>query len=135
GIGDIKDHHKRTLTDESYTELLELRSQLQALLVKKHYRQLQRSKALYYIHANKGGRFLARMLRGHTNACASTQAKTNRWKNDSAPRNDSECVPNILHPTVQPARTAFYDPNTHQEKGNPTIPDTTPRQTHNSRRS
>ncbi|CAH2321916.1 Hypothetical predicted protein [Pelobates cultripes] len=61
-IGDIEVRHKRTLSEDTYTELLGLRRQLQALLLKKHYRQ--RLKAFYYIHTNKGGKLLARMLRG-----------------------------------------------------------------------
>ncbi|CAH2284635.1 Hypothetical predicted protein, partial [Pelobates cultripes] len=34
--------------------------------MKRHHRSLQRSKAFFYTHANKGGRFLARLLRGQT---------------------------------------------------------------------
>ncbi|CAH2296769.1 Hypothetical predicted protein, partial [Pelobates cultripes] len=34
--------------------------------MKRHHRSLQRSKAFFYTHANKGGRFLAHLLRGQT---------------------------------------------------------------------
>ncbi|CAH2220431.1 endonuclease, partial, partial [Pelobates cultripes] len=49
---------------ETYKELLEARKQLHALLLKRHLRHLRRSKGFFYLHANKGGKLLAHILRG-----------------------------------------------------------------------
>ncbi|CAH2283439.1 Hypothetical predicted protein [Pelobates cultripes] len=56
--------HKRSQLEGTYKELLEARRSLHTHMTKRHYSSIQRSKAFFYQHANKGGRLLARMLRG-----------------------------------------------------------------------
>ncbi|CAH2284691.1 UDP-Gal:beta c beta 1,4- galactosyltransferase, polypeptide 1, gene 1 isoform X1 [Pelobates cultripes] len=56
--------HKRSQVEDTYKELLEARRQLHTLLLQRHLRQLRRSKGFFYLHANKGGKLLAHMLKG-----------------------------------------------------------------------
>ncbi|CAH2284621.1 Hypothetical predicted protein [Pelobates cultripes] len=63
-INALEMQHKRSHLEETYKELLEARRSLHAHMTNRHYSSIQRSKAFFYQHANKGGRLLARMLRG-----------------------------------------------------------------------
>ncbi|CAH2315864.1 Hypothetical predicted protein, partial [Pelobates cultripes] len=58
--------HKRSQLTEKYGELMEARCTLNTLLTKRYQRSLQRSKNFFYAHANKGGKFLAHLLKGDT---------------------------------------------------------------------
>ncbi|CAH2250629.1 Hypothetical predicted protein, partial [Pelobates cultripes] len=62
-IATLETLHKRTQLESHYRTLLTTRRQLTELIARKHYRTTQRSKAFFYIHANKGGRLLAHMIR------------------------------------------------------------------------
>ncbi|CAH2302163.1 Hypothetical predicted protein [Pelobates cultripes] len=61
----LEQQHKRSQLMETYGELLQARSQLRDLLTKHHLRTLQHSKGFFYAHANIGGRYLARLLKGN----------------------------------------------------------------------
>ncbi|CAH2315364.1 Hypothetical predicted protein [Pelobates cultripes] len=63
-ISTLEAQHNRSHLESTYAELLEARRQLQKHMMTHHYRSLQRSKAFFYQHANKGGRLLARILKG-----------------------------------------------------------------------
>ncbi|CAH2285581.1 Hypothetical predicted protein [Pelobates cultripes] len=65
-ISRLELQHKRTQLTETYGELMEARRQLKNLLTQRYLRSLQRSKNFFYTHANKGGKLLARMLKGDT---------------------------------------------------------------------
>ncbi|CAH2321499.1 Hypothetical predicted protein [Pelobates cultripes] len=58
--------HKRSQLNETYSALMEARRNLTALITKRYHRSLQRSKNFFYTHANKGGKVLARLLKGDT---------------------------------------------------------------------
>ncbi|CAH2273874.1 Hypothetical predicted protein [Pelobates cultripes] len=62
-ISKLETQHKRSQLEEHYRSLLDTRRQLADLVARKHHRATQRSKAFFYIHANKSGRLLARMIR------------------------------------------------------------------------
>ncbi|CAH2320946.1 Hypothetical predicted protein [Pelobates cultripes] len=64
-IATLEQQHKRTQLMETYGELMQARRQLRDLLTKRHLRSLQQSKVFFYAHANKGGRYLARLLKGN----------------------------------------------------------------------
>ncbi|CAH2285019.1 Hypothetical predicted protein [Pelobates cultripes] len=70
--------HKRTRQEEHYRTLLTLRRQLSDLIARKHHRSIQRSKAFFYIHANKGGKLLARMLRNQQTSAQVSALRTAR---------------------------------------------------------
>ncbi|CAH2220953.1 Hypothetical predicted protein [Pelobates cultripes] len=63
-IANLETLHKRSQMETHYRELLTARRQLTELIDRKHHRAIQRSKAFYYLHANKGGKMLARLIRG-----------------------------------------------------------------------
>ncbi|CAH2285090.1 Hypothetical predicted protein [Pelobates cultripes] len=63
-ITTLEMQHKRSHLEGTYKELLEARRSLHTHMTKRHYSSIQRSKAFFYQHANKGGRLLARILRG-----------------------------------------------------------------------
>ncbi|CAH2220263.1 DUF1725 domain-containing [Pelobates cultripes] len=65
-IARLESQHKRSQLTSTYGELTEARRTLQALLTQRHHRSLQRSRSFFYTHANKGGKFLARLLKGDT---------------------------------------------------------------------
>ncbi|CAH2220471.1 Hypothetical predicted protein, partial [Pelobates cultripes] len=62
-IAKLELQHKRTQHVDTQTELLNARRRLRDLITRKYYRSLQYSKNFFYIHANKGGKFLARLLK------------------------------------------------------------------------
>ncbi|CAH2222292.1 Hypothetical predicted protein, partial [Pelobates cultripes] len=64
---DLEQRHKRTQQDQTYRDLITKRRQLTEIIGRKHARQVQRSNAFFYVHANKGGKLLAQMLRGPQN--------------------------------------------------------------------
>ncbi|XP_063315782.1 vomeronasal type-2 receptor 26-like [Pelobates fuscus] len=63
-IGDLESTHKHDQQEQTYRELISTGRQLAELLERNHARTVQRSRVLFYRHANKGGKLLARMLRG-----------------------------------------------------------------------
>ncbi|CAH2274664.1 Hypothetical predicted protein [Pelobates cultripes] len=63
-ITSLESQHKRSQLTGVYGELMEHRRKLKDLITRKHLRSLQRTKGFYYAHANKGGRYLARLLKG-----------------------------------------------------------------------
>ncbi|CAH2222330.1 potassium voltage-gated channel subfamily KQT member 4 isoform X1, partial [Pelobates cultripes] len=63
-ISNLEAEHKRSGVVQVYKELLDNRRQLVMLITQRPYRTIQQSKNIYYIHANKGGKLLAHMLRG-----------------------------------------------------------------------
>ncbi|CAH2306738.1 endonuclease, partial, partial [Pelobates cultripes] len=65
-ITSLESQHKRSQLTGVYGELMEHRRKLKDLITRKHLRSLQRTKGFYYAHANKGGRYLARLLKGPT---------------------------------------------------------------------
>ncbi|CAH2277053.1 Hypothetical predicted protein [Pelobates cultripes] len=65
---------KRSQLMETYGELMQARRQLRDL-TKRHLRSLQHSKGFFYTDANKGGRYLARLLKGNA---PRTQVRTLR---------------------------------------------------------
>ncbi|CAH2306806.1 Hypothetical predicted protein, partial [Pelobates cultripes] len=62
-ISNLETLHKRSQLEEHYRCLLDARRQLTELIARKHHRATQKSKAFFYIHANKSGRLLANMIR------------------------------------------------------------------------
>ncbi|CAH2319465.1 alpha-tectorin [Pelobates cultripes] len=74
-ITTLEQQHKRTQLMETYGELMQARRQLRDLLTKRHLRSLQQSKGFFYTHANKGGKYLARLLKGNA---PRTQVRTLR---------------------------------------------------------
>ncbi|CAH2274293.1 Hypothetical predicted protein [Pelobates cultripes] len=64
-ISTLELQHKWTLLNAIYGELMEARRALRDLIVKKHLHSLQSSKGFSYAHANKGGKYLARLLKGN----------------------------------------------------------------------
>ncbi|CAH2300866.1 endonuclease reverse transcriptase [Pelobates cultripes] len=74
-ITTLEQQHKRTQLMETYGELMQARRQLRDLLSKRHLRSLQQSKGFFYAHANKGGKYLARLLKGNA---PRTQVRTLR---------------------------------------------------------
>ncbi|CAH2246048.1 Hypothetical predicted protein [Pelobates cultripes] len=58
--------HKRTQLDNIQKDLTDARHQLRDLIMRRYHRSLQHSKNFFYIHANKGGKYLARILKGDT---------------------------------------------------------------------
>ncbi|CAH2223214.1 endonuclease reverse transcriptase, partial [Pelobates cultripes] len=50
--------------DQTYRDLISNRRQLSELIESKHARTIRRTRAFFYMHANKGGKLLVRMLRG-----------------------------------------------------------------------
>ncbi|CAH2278107.1 Hypothetical predicted protein [Pelobates cultripes] len=75
-IRSLETQHKRQQVEDTYRELLEERRRLHALLLKRHLRQLHRSKGFFYLHANKGGKLLAHMLRGQQHPSQVHKLKT-----------------------------------------------------------
>ncbi|CAH2318848.1 Hypothetical predicted protein [Pelobates cultripes] len=75
-IHSLETQHKRQQVEDTYRELLEERRRLHALLLKRHLRQLRRSKGFFYLHANKGGKLLAHMLRGQQHPSQVHKLKT-----------------------------------------------------------
>ncbi|CAH2223901.1 Hypothetical predicted protein, partial [Pelobates cultripes] len=65
-ITSLESQHKRSQLTGVYGELMEHRRKLKDLITRKHLRSLQRTKGFYYAHANNGGRYLARLLKGPT---------------------------------------------------------------------
>ncbi|CAH2276183.1 endonuclease [Pelobates cultripes] len=63
-ISTLERQHKRSQLNAVYGELMEHRRRLKDLILKRHLRSVQRSKGFYYVHANKGGKYLARLLKG-----------------------------------------------------------------------
>ncbi|CAH2327732.1 Hypothetical predicted protein [Pelobates cultripes] len=63
-ISTLERQHKRSQLNAVYGELKEHRRKLKDLIMKRHLRSVQRTKGFYYVHANKGGKYLARLLKG-----------------------------------------------------------------------
>ncbi|CAH2292533.1 Hypothetical predicted protein [Pelobates cultripes] len=63
-ISNLERQHKRSQLNAIYRELMEQRRKLTDLILKRHLRSVQRTKGFYYAHANKGGKYLARLLKG-----------------------------------------------------------------------
>ncbi|CAH2276731.1 Hypothetical predicted protein [Pelobates cultripes] len=78
--------HKWTQQEAHYRTLLTLRRQLTDLIARKHHRTIQRSKAFFYIHANKGGRLLARMLRNQQASAQVSALRTARGSTTQFPK-------------------------------------------------
>ncbi|CAH2223737.1 Hypothetical predicted protein, partial [Pelobates cultripes] len=62
----LEQRHKRSQLMETYGELMQARRRLKDILTKRYHRSIQRSKGFFYAHANKRGRYLARLLKGNT---------------------------------------------------------------------
>ncbi|CAH2311611.1 Hypothetical predicted protein [Pelobates cultripes] len=75
-IRSLETQNKRQQVEDTYKELLEERRRLHAPLLKRHLRQLRRSKGFFYLHANKGGKLLAQMLRGQQHPSQVHKLKT-----------------------------------------------------------
>ncbi|CAH2222056.1 Hypothetical predicted protein, partial [Pelobates cultripes] len=60
----LETQHKRSQLEAVYKELLNTRRQLKDILLRQHFKGIQRSKGFFYTHANKGDKYLARMLKG-----------------------------------------------------------------------
>ncbi|CAH2276918.1 UDP-Gal:beta c beta 1,4- galactosyltransferase, polypeptide 1, gene 1 isoform X1 [Pelobates cultripes] len=63
-INALETQHKLSQLEETYKELLEARRSLLMHITAPYYNSLQHPKAFFYQHVNKGGKLLARMLRG-----------------------------------------------------------------------
>ncbi|CAH2273041.1 Hypothetical predicted protein, partial [Pelobates cultripes] len=63
-ISTLERQHKRSQLNAVYGELMEHRRKLKDLILKRHLRAVQRTKSFYYVHANKGGKYLAKLLKG-----------------------------------------------------------------------
>ncbi|CAH2306963.1 Hypothetical predicted protein [Pelobates cultripes] len=63
-ISDLEMAHKRDQQDQTYRDLMSNRRHFSELIESKHTRTIRRTRAFFYMHANKGGKLLARMLRG-----------------------------------------------------------------------
>ncbi|CAH2276879.1 Hypothetical predicted protein, partial [Pelobates cultripes] len=65
-ISKLELQHKQNQLASVRQDLIDARRRLKDLLTKRYYRSLQHSKNFFYIHANKGGKYLARVLKGDT---------------------------------------------------------------------
>ncbi|CAH2330227.1 Hypothetical predicted protein, partial [Pelobates cultripes] len=63
-ISRLELQHKRSQMVTIYRDRMEARRNLKALLTQRYLCSMQTSKSFFYTHANKGGTFLARLLRG-----------------------------------------------------------------------
>ncbi|CAH2282147.1 Hypothetical predicted protein [Pelobates cultripes] len=63
-ITSLESQHKRSQLVSTHAALLEACRLLRDHIARTHYRTIQRSKAFFYQHANKGGKLLAKMLKG-----------------------------------------------------------------------
>ncbi|CAH2300767.1 Hypothetical predicted protein, partial [Pelobates cultripes] len=63
-ISKLELQHKQTQLANIRQNLTDARCRLKDLLTKRYYHSLQHSKNFFYIHANKGGKYLARILKG-----------------------------------------------------------------------
>ncbi|CAH2219539.1 Hypothetical predicted protein [Pelobates cultripes] len=65
-ISHLELQHKRLQLVNTYGQLMEAKRQLTVLLIRRHFHSLQYPKNFYYTHANKGGKYLAHLLKGNT---------------------------------------------------------------------
>ncbi|CAH2319609.1 Hypothetical predicted protein, partial [Pelobates cultripes] len=65
-ISNLELLHKRTQQTTTHEKLIDARRKLRDLITRRHHRSLQYSKSFFYTHANKGGKYLARLLKGDT---------------------------------------------------------------------
>ncbi|CAH2282994.1 Hypothetical predicted protein, partial [Pelobates cultripes] len=71
--------------DQTYRDLVTNRRLLSELIKRKHARTRQRNHAFFYLHANKGGKLLAQMLRGaQVHALGTTRGTTTQFPEDIA---------------------------------------------------
>ncbi|CAH2225299.1 Hypothetical predicted protein [Pelobates cultripes] len=112
-IATLETLHKRSQLVTTYGELLQARRQLKDLLTKRYLRSIQRSKGFFYTHANKGGRYLARLLKDNTpHAQVQITIILGRHLNTPNPRNSDRTITSYI----------IYDPRTTIMTEKPTTP-------------